>query len=70
LAHLFETRHAYTDDDFQNLVTQFSDTKHKWVARYIAMNMPMHLVPFLMGIKDKMALKILERRMEAAELEK
>lgn len=67
LAYLFENRSAYSDDVFQDLVTQFSDTKHKWVARYIALNMPMHLVPFLMGIKDDLALKILERRMELAE---
>jgi hypothetical protein len=67
LAYLFEHRSIYSDDVFQDLVTQFSDTKHKWVARYIAMNMPMHLVPFLMGIKDDVALKILEKRMELAE---
>ena len=65
LAYLFEHRNLYKDDVFQNLVTQFTDTKHKWVARYIALNMPMHLVPFLMGIKDKMALEILEKRMTA-----
>lgn len=67
LRYLFENRSLYSDDIFQDLVTQFSDTKHKWVARYIAMNMPMHLVPFLMGIKDDVALKILERRMEVSE---
>jgi hypothetical protein len=64
LAFLFENRSKYSDEVFQDLVTQFSDTKHKWVARYIAMNMPIHLVPFLMGIKDDIALKILEKRME------
>jgi hypothetical protein len=67
LAYLFEHRSLYSDDVFQDLVTQFSDTKHKWVARYIAMNMPMHLIPFLMGIKDPMALNIIEKRMEIAE---
>lgn len=67
LSYLFENRHIYSDDIFQDLVTQFSDTKHKWVARYIAINMPMHLVPFLMGIKDDVALKILEKRMEVME---
>lgn len=67
LARLFENRSIYSDDVFQDLVTQFSDTKHKWVARYIALNMPMHLIPFLMGIKDDLALKILEKRMEVAE---
>jgi hypothetical protein len=67
LSHLFENRSVFSDDVFQDLVTQFSDTKHKWVARYIAINMPMHLVPFLMGIKDDVALKILEKRMEVAE---
>jgi len=63
LAHLFENRSCYSDDDFQNLITQFSDTRHKWVARYIAVNMPIHLAPFLMGLKDKGAIKILEQRM-------
>lgn len=67
LSHLFENRIVYADEMFQDLVTQFSDTKHKWVARYIAINMPMHLVPFLMGIKDDVALKILEKRMEVSE---
>jgi hypothetical protein len=67
LSYLFENRHIYSDDVFQDLVTQFSDTKHKWVARYIAINMPMHLVPFLMGIKDDVALNILEKRMEVSE---
>jgi hypothetical protein len=69
LAYLFENRSVFPDEIFQDLVTQFSDTKHKWVARYIAMNMPMHLVPFLMGIKDDAALKIMEKRMELAEEE-
>jgi hypothetical protein len=68
LACLFENRNLYKEEEFQDLVTQFADTKHKWVARYIAMNMPMNLVPFLMGIKDSMALKILERRMEVSEV--
>lgn len=67
LSGLFENRLKYSDEDFQNLITQFTDTKHKWVARYIAMNMPMQLVGFLMGIKDPMALDILEKRMEAAD---
>jgi hypothetical protein len=67
LAYLFENRSLYQDEVFQDLVTQFSDTKHKWVARYIAMNMPMHLIPFLMGIKDDVALKILDKRMELSE---
>lgn len=67
LSYLFENRSVFKDSDFQDLVTQFSDTKHKWVARYIAINMPMHLVPFLMGIKDDVALKILEKRMEVSE---
>ena len=70
LARLFENRSIYSDDIFQDLVTQFSDTKHKWVARYIALNMPMHLIPFLMGIKDELALKILEKRMEVSEDQK
>ena len=68
LSHLFENRSLYQDDVFQDLVTQFCDTKHKWVARYIAINMPMHLIPFLMGIKDNVALKIIEKRMELSEV--
>ncbi len=60
---LFENRSKYDDDDFQNLITQFSDTKHHWVAQYIALNMPTHLTPFLIGLDDKMAIKIVEMRM-------
>jgi hypothetical protein len=67
LGFLFEQRNQYSDDDFQNLITQFSDTKHKWVARYIALNMPIHLAPFLMGLDDTLAITILEKRMNADE---
>lgn len=67
LQFLFSSRILYTDDDFQNLITQFSDTKHKWVARFMALNMPLHLAPFLMGVDDKLAINILENRMNAAE---
>jgi len=67
LAHLFESRCKYDDDSFGNLITQFSDTKHKWVARYIAVNMPISLAPFLMGLNDELAVKILEKRMNSEE---
>ena len=67
LEFLFSNRIMYTDDDFQNLITQFSDTKHKWVARFMALNMPIHLAPFLMGLEDKLAIQILEKRMNDAE---
>jgi hypothetical protein len=60
---LFENKVKYDDDDFQNLITQFSDTKHSWVAQYIALNMPTHLTPFLIGLDDEKALKIVEMRM-------
>lgn len=63
LQFLFEQRYKYTDDDFKNLITQFIDTKHKWVARFISLNMPLHLVPFLMGLDDDRSIKILENRM-------
>lgn len=67
LAALFENRNMYEDDIFQNLITQFSDTKHKWVARYIALNMPVHLIPFLMGLEDTVAMQILEKRLNSTE---
>lgn len=67
LEFLFSNRNIYTNDDFQNLITQFSDTKHKWVARFMALNMPLHLAPFLMGLEDKLALQLLEKRMNGSE---
>jgi hypothetical protein len=63
LRALFENSKKYDDDDFQNLITQFSDTKHAWVAQYIALNMPTHLIPFLIGLGDSQAMKIVEMRM-------
>lgn len=60
---VFENRNAYSEDDFQNLIVQFADTKHQWVARYAALNMPLHLAPYLMGVEDKVALGILEKRL-------
>lgn len=60
---LFLNRTKYSDDDFQNLVLNFCDTKHKWVARFIALNMPKDLIPYLMGLEDTEAIKILEKRM-------
>lgn len=60
---IFESRKKYTDEVFQELITQFSDTKHKWVAQYIALNMPAHLIPFLIGLEDETAMKIIEKRM-------
>jgi hypothetical protein len=60
---LFLNRPKYSDDDFQNLVLNFCDTKHKWVARFIALNMPKDLIPYLMGLEDPEAIKILEKRM-------
>lgn len=67
LSILFENRNCYSDDDFQNLIVQFADTKHKWVARYAAFNMPLHLAPYLMGVDDKVAMGILEKRMNLEE---
>jgi hypothetical protein len=66
LITLFENKNKYVEDDFQNLITQFSDTKHAWVAQYIALNMPTHLIPFLIGLDDKIAMKIIEMRMNNA----
>lgn len=63
LATLFENRSKYSIENFHNLVTQFADTNHKWVAQYIAINIPLQLAPFLMGISDSSAKKILEKRM-------
>ena len=67
LQTLFECKAKYKDEDFQDLITQFSDTKHRWVAQYIALNMPLHLTPFLIGLDDKTALKIIEKRMDNIE---
>lgn len=63
LSYLFENRKKYSDEKFQELITQFSDTKHSWVAQFIALNMPSHLLPFLIGLDDEMATKIIEKRM-------
>lgn len=60
---LFENCKKYDDDTFQTLITQFSDTKHPWVARYIALNMPTHLTPFLIGLEDEAAMRIVDKRM-------
>ncbi len=67
LSSLFEHRQQYTDDNFNNLIMQFNDTKHRWVARFIALNMPFELMSFLFGLDDSGAMKIIENRMEAKE---
>jgi hypothetical protein len=63
LVKLFICRKSYSDADFKELITLFNDTKHKWVAQFICMNMPKDLIPFLMGISDPVSSKILERRL-------
>lgn len=67
LEYLFSRKNAYSDKDFQELIVQFCDTKHKWVARLAAINMPIHLAPYLMGLDDKFAMQILEQRLNAKE---
>jgi hypothetical protein len=63
LIKLFIHRKAYSDDDFKELITLFNDTKHKWVAQFICMNMPKDLIPFLMGLSDPVCSKVLEQRL-------
>lgn len=69
LSYLFENRYRYSDDLFQTLVTQFCDTKHRWVAMFIALNMPIHLTPFLIGLNDPEAKRVLEGRLNASNVE-
>lgn len=65
LSHLFQNRDKYSDEKFQDLITQFTDTRHKWVARFISINIPLELAPFLMGLEDRNALSIIENRLNA-----
>jgi hypothetical protein len=62
LGYLFLNRFRYSEEFYQELIMQFADTKHKWVARYLALNIPISLSPYLLGMTDKVSVKILEER--------
>jgi hypothetical protein len=49
----------------QELILQFSDTRHSDVAWKMARNTPEDLLPYLVGLKDNQALSMLERRIDA-----
>lgn len=64
LGTIFHSRDLYKDDDFQDLISQFSDTPYSDVAKFIAINVPSELIPFLMGLGDSQAKMILDKRLQ------
>lgn len=65
LACIFQNRRLYSDSYFETIISQFTDTKHSHVARYLAYNLPLDMTPFIMGIKDQKALDIIEKRLNS-----
>lgn len=62
---VFLSRAMYSDDDYRNILMQFSDSKHKYVQLFLAANLPLNIVPFFMGMDFDDAKKLLELRMNA-----
>lgn len=67
LEFLFSNRFMYSEEKFKSLITQFTDSKYKLVSRFIALNLPVELMPFLMGSQDKPTIRILSNRMQQME---
>jgi len=65
IRQLFINRNLYSDEDFESLATQFCDTKHKYASRFIAFNMPIGLMLFLLGSDDPVTVSIVSKRMSA-----
>ena len=65
LKALMDNPDLYENHD--DLLLQFTDSKHEEVVVYLAKNLPMYLVSSLMGTEFYHAKRVLERRLQAEE---
>jgi|TARA_R110001583_G_scaffold16234_34_gene66437 hypothetical protein len=52
----------YSESDVLNMILQFTDSRHEDVVIVLADNLPVHLLPSIMGTESRYAKRIMERR--------